>query len=74
MSNKKEKIIADSDEHVNDQRSVQYIATTNVSDYLLRKRKVIINSMFSPLQRKGVDKLYELCLESETEQDIKEYR
>ena len=29
----------------------------------------MINCMFTPLKRGGIDKLYELCLEAELEQD-----
>ena len=45
------------------------MATTDISAYLLRGGKKMINCMFTPLKRGGINKLYELCLEAELEQD-----
>ena len=39
-------------------------------DYLIRIKKIMINCMFTPLRRNGVEKLFELCTESEIEQDM----
>ena len=57
------------EEAANDAGAIYFIATTDISTYLLRCGKRMINYMLMPLKRGGIDKLYELCLEAELEQD-----
>ena len=53
------------EEAANDAGAIHFIATTDISTYLLRGGKRMINCMFMPLKRGAIDKLYELCLEAE---------
>ena len=62
-------IINNIEELSSDVNAIYYIATTDVRSYLLIKKKVMINCMFTPLRREGVELLHELCMAAETEQD-----
>ena len=52
-----------------DNRAIALIATTDISEYLIRKKKRMLNSMFAPLKSGGVYNLFKLCVECEIEQD-----
>ena len=52
-----------------DRRTINFIAETDISNYLLRKGKTMINCMFNPLRRDGIESLHELCSEAEIELD-----
>ena len=65
----RKKIIENISENEMDMRSINCIARTDISNYLFRKCKRMINCMYTPLKREGVTKLYELCTEAEIEQE-----
>ena len=52
-----------------DQLAVGFISSTNISTYLNRKNKKMLNCMFRPLKREGIETLSELCTQAEIEQD-----
>ena len=53
-----------------DYKSSHFIGTTNISIYLLRNKKRMINCMFGPIKNEGIDTLSELCSLSEFEPDM----
>jgi exonuclease III len=62
-------IIENRNEAGNDCKSIKFIATLDIRTFLIRKNRQIINSLYAPLRRGGVVKLFELCTEAEIEQD-----
>jgi hypothetical protein len=55
-----------------DDKIVYTIANTDIRTYLIRKNKRMINCMYTPIRSRGVEKLFELCVEAETEQNENE--
>ena len=53
----KENNFSNVNEFKNDLRSVQFLATIDVSNYPIRNTKLLVNSMFNALRRNGVEKL-----------------
>ena len=52
--------MANSEEACEDLKSINYVSSADVSSYLIRKNKRMLNCMFTPLRREGVEKLHEL--------------
>ena len=52
-----------------DIHSITFASSTDVREYLLRKKRNMINCMFSPLRLEGIVNLHELCTAAETELD-----
>ena len=55
-----------------DDKSIAHVAGTCIGSYLIRKKKLLINSTYAPIRRNGIKKLHEICTEAEIEQDSNE--
>ena len=62
-------IIENIDETREESLVKSFIGKTDISEYLLRKKKRMINCMYLPLKREGTDKLFELCTEAKIKSD-----
>jgi hypothetical protein len=52
-----------------DVNAVNFIASTKINTYLLRKNKKLAHYVFIPLRNEGMEFLHEICHEEETERD-----
>ena len=62
-------IISNKDKHANNSISIRYIASININSHLLRCKKKLVQCVYIPLRNEGIEKLYEICREEETERE-----
>jgi hypothetical protein len=62
-------IVNNLDKFTGDVNAVNFIAATKINTYLLRKNKKLVHCVYIPLRNEGVESLFELCQEEETERD-----
>ena len=57
------------DKYTGDVNAVNFIASTRINTYLLRKNKKFVHCVYIPLRNEGIELLHEICHEEETERD-----
>jgi hypothetical protein len=62
-------IISNLDKYMGDINAVNYIASTKINTYLLRKHRKLVHCVYIPLRNEGIEFLHEICHEEETGRD-----
>jgi hypothetical protein len=57
------------DKYTGDVNAVNFIASTKINTYLLRKHRKLVHCVYIPLRNEEMEFLHELCNEEETERD-----
>jgi hypothetical protein len=62
-------IVSNLDKYMRDVNAVNFIASTKINTYLLRKHRKLVHCIYIPLRNEGIESMHELCHEEETERD-----
>ena len=63
-------VVNDLDKYTGDVNAVNFISSTKINTYLLRKNRKLVHCVYIPLRNEGMEFLHELCHEEETEIDF----